>query len=159
MVAKNEGKMFEEDFIKSVPENLFHYRLRDLPFHLTRNAKYEVNNNIGDFFIMNDNLFILELKSTALSSYPFSNSRENQIKGLAKASTKDGVICGFVINMRKFEETYFLYIDDYIDLLENSGRKSISIDDLRLRGIRIYQIKKRVRFKYDLEDFFRKILK
>lgn len=156
-MAKNVGKIFEEDFIKSVPDNLFHFRFRDLPYFLTKNAKYEVNNNPADFIIFSDYLFILELKSTNNSSYPFDNTRENQVKGLEKYSVKDKTICGFIINMRKYDETYFLSIEDYIFLKNESNRKSIALKDLRLYGIRINQELKRTRYRYDVKNFLEKI--
>lgn len=155
-MAKNVGKIFEEDFIKSVPENIFSFRFRDLPFFLTKNSKYEVNNNPADFIIFLDYLFILELKSTNGTSYPFDNTRDNQVKGLEKYSHKNKTICGFVINMRKYNETYFLSIKDYIYLKNESGRKSISLKDLRLFGIRIHQELKRTRYRYDILTFLEK---
>ena len=156
-MSKNVGKIFEEDFINSVPDSLFHFRFRDLPYYLTRYSKYEINNNPADFLIFSDYLFVLELKSTNNTSYPFENTRENQVKGLEKYSTKDKTICGFVINMRKYNETYFLFIKDYIYLKNESGRKSISMKDLRLFGIRINQELKRTRYKYDIKHFLENV--
>ena len=151
-MAKSEGKIFEEDFINSVPENIFHFRFRDLPYFLTKGNKYPVLPNPADFLIFNNYLYVLELKSTKLSSYPLKNTRENQVEGLLKYSEKDKVICGFVINMRKYEETYFLHIDDYILLSKNC--KSISIDKLRIYGKFIPQIKKITRYRYNLDKLF-----
>lgn len=156
-MSKNVGKIFEEDFINSVPDNLFHFRFRDLPHYLTKNSKYNVNNNPADFIIFSDYLFILELKSTSSSSYPFSNTRDNQVKGLEKYSHKDKTVCGFIINMRKYNETYFIHIKDYIYLQNESDRKSISIKDLRLFGVRIEQELKRTRYKYNVKFFLKNI--
>lgn len=156
-MGKNVGKIFEEDFIKSVPNNIFYFRFKDLPYFLTKNSKYEVSNNPADFIIFYNNLFILELKSTDNTSYPFSNTRENQVKGLKKYSEKDKVICGFIINMRRYNETYFLRINDYLYLEKESGRKSISIKDLRFYGVRIYQELKRTRYRYDIKTFLEKL--
>lgn len=157
MTKKSVGKLFEEDFIKSVPDNLFHFRFRDLPYSLIKNAKYDINNNPADFLIFCNYLFVLELKSTNNSSYPFENTRENQVKGLEKYSHKDKTICGFVINMRKYTETYFITIKDYLYLQNESGRKSISLEDLRLFGIRIKQELKRTRYRYDIKTFLENI--
>lgn len=157
IMSKNVGKLFEEDFIKSVPNNVFHFRFKDLPYFLTRNSKYEISNNPADFILFYNYLLVLELKSTNNTSYPFSNTRENQVKGLKKYSEKDKVICGFIINMRRFNETYFINIDDYIYLKNESDRKSISIKDLRLFGIRISQEVKRTRYTYDIKNFLEKI--
>ena len=156
-MSKNVGKIFEEDFIKSVPENIFHFRFRDLPHYLTKNSKYNINNNPADFIIFSEYLFILELKSTNNSSYPFNNTRDNQVKGLEKYSHKDKTICGFIINMRKYNETYFIDIKDYIYLQNESDRKSISIKDLRLFGIRIEQELKRTRYRYNIKNLLKNI--
>ena len=150
---KNVGKIFEEDFIKSVPTNIFNFRFRDLPHFLTKNNKYMINNNPCDFLIYNRYLYTLELKSCAGASYPISNTRENQVEGLLKFSKMLGVISGFIINMRKYNETYFLHIDDYIHLTKI--KKSINIKELRIYGIRINQELKRTRYKYNLEDLFK----
>lgn len=154
-MSKNVGKIFEEDFIKSVPQDMFKFRFRDLPYHLTKGAKYEVNNNPADFIIFNgETLYILELKSTALSSYPFSNTRDNQVKGLLKYSELRNVVAGFVINLRKYNETYFIKIEDYI-VLKSGDTKSISRQSLQLVGYLIPQKLKRIRYSYDLERLFK----
>lgn len=154
-MSKNVGKIFEEDFIKSVPQDMFKFRFRDLPYHLTKNSKYEVNNNPADFMIFNgETLYILELKSTSLSSYPFSNTRDNQVNGLLKYSKLKNVVAGFVINLRKYDETYFLNIDDYI-ILKSGESKSISRQSLQLVGYLIPQKLKRTRYSYDLERLFK----
>lgn len=146
----NVGKEFEKDFIGSVPSDIFHYRFRDLPFFLTKNAKYEVNNNPADFLIMGDILYVLELKSCAGSSYPTSNTRKNQVEGMLKYSTMRNVMCGFVINMRKYNKTFFLHIKDYIFITKD--KKSINLHDLETYGLLIEQELKRTRYKYNIQN-------
>lgn len=152
-MVKNVGKVFEEDFIGSVPTNIFHFRFKDLPYFLTKGNGYSITNNPCDFLIYNKFLYVLELKSCAGTSYPISNTRENQVIGLDNYSKMEGVISGFVINMRKYEETYFLHIRDY--KLITLSKKSIGIKDLRIYGVKIDQTLKRTRFKYNLEDLFK----
>ncbi|MGL5962669.1 MAG: Holliday junction resolvase RecU [Cetobacterium sp.] len=151
---KNVGKLFEEDFIKSVPSYMFRYRFRDLPYHLTKGAKYEVNNNPADFLIVYDKLFILELKSCAGTSLPCSNVRGNQIEGLKKYSELYNTVSGFVINYRRYDETYFLEVCDYLRI--TSTKASIGIQDARVFGVLITQQLKRTRFSYDIESFIKK---
>lgn len=151
-MSKNVGKLFEEDFIKSVPESIFSFRFRDLPYFLTKNAKYTVNNNPCDFLIYKENLYTLELKSCAGTSYPISNTRENQVQGLLKFNDMEGVVSGFVFNMRKYNETYFLHIEDYVKL--TLSKKSINIQELRVYGIKINQVLKRTRYSYEITDLF-----
>ena len=90
MVKKNPGKLFEEDFKKSVPKWCWLYRFKDG----TANFKGEKNenvrfqaHNICDFEIMAQNsLFLLELKSHQGASIPFSCIRKNQIEEMVKAA-------------------------------------------------------------------------
>lgn len=152
-MVKNVGKVFEEDFINSVPDNIFHFRFRDIPYFLTKTVGYSVNNNPCDFLIFHEYLYVLELKSCAGTSYPVSNTRDNQVIGLDKYSKMVGVVSGFIINMRKYDETYFLRIQDY--KLITLSKKSVGIKDLRVYGVRINQILKRTRFRYNLEDLFK----
>lgn len=151
-MSKNVGKIFEEDFIKSVPNNIFHFRFRDLPYFLVKNSQYKVNNNPADFLVFYKNLFILELKSCNTTSYSINNTRQNQVDGLLKYSKIENVICGFIINMRKYNKTYFLSINDY--LLITNNKKSINLKDLNTYGILIEQELKRTRFKYEVLKFF-----
>jgi len=150
-MSKNVGKLFEEDFIASVPEDVFKFRFRDLPYFLTKNSKYTVNNNPADFFIFYDYLYILELKSCKGTSYPMTNTRKNQVEGLTKYSKCDKVLAGFVINYRKYNKTYFIHIDDYIIISKH--KKSINIKDMELYGKLIEQNLKRVRYSYNIKKF------
>lgn len=152
-MSKNVGKLFEEDFITSVPVNVFNFRFRDLPYFLTKNSKYSVNNNPCDFLIFKEYLYTLELKSCAGTSYPTSNTRINQVEGLLKFNIMDKVVSGFIINMRKYDETYFIHISDYIKLTKD--KKSINIKELRVFGVRIGQELKRTRYRYNIEDLFK----
>ena len=156
-MSKNVGKIFEEDFINSVEEGIFHYRFRDLPFHLTRNAKYEVNNNPADFLIFHNYLFILELKSCGGTSLPCTNIRDNQVNGLYKYNKMKGVVGGFVINFRKYNETYFLPIEDYLSIIKS--RASIGIQEARAFGIHVEQKLKRTRYTYDVSKFLNEFIK
>lgn len=146
----NDGKKFEEDFIKSVPENWFKYRLRDSGGSWQGGEKARFTpTNICDFIVYNNNLWLLELKSHKGKSIPLSCIRENQMNGLEDA-LKVGVKAGYVFNFRDTEETYFINAFEICKFVGSTYRKSIPIDYLKENGVLIPQQKKKVRYKYDL---------
>ena len=146
----NDGKKFEEDFIKSIPENWFKYRLRDSGGSWQGGEKARFTpTNICDFIVYNNKLWLLELKSHKGKSIPLSCIRENQIKGL-EAASKLGVDAGYIFNFRDVEETYFIDAAKINKFIELSTRKSIPLDFLKEHGMLIPQHKKKVRYRYDL---------
>lgn len=153
----NEGKNFELDFQKSVEEDIFLYRLRDCAGWQTGEATRFAPKNICDYIgFYNGILYLLELKSTKLKSLPFNNIKDNQLNELLKANAYKDIKCYIVINFRELEETWGLNIADIVKLKEE-GKKSIPILYCRENGIKLEHIKKRVRYKYDIKNFFNKI--
>jgi len=162
-----EGKKFEEDFKKSIPENCWFYRFKDGTASWERNednsfkadkTRFQAK-NICDCQVFNGvNLFLLELKSTKSKSLPLSMVRANQIKELTTASKFSGIVAGFVVNFRSVNETYFITIDQFNRFVNEGSRKSIPLDYFFHKTIRIGQERKRVRMRYDLRNFFNKSL-
>lgn len=149
----NSGKMFEEDFIKSVPEGIFHYRLRDSAgtWQGGENTRFTPS-NICDFIIFDGSkLYLLELKSHKGKSIPISCIRPKQIEGLLQAYRK-GVKAGYILNFRDIEETYFFNANSMNSFLKSETRKSIPVATVREYGELIPQEKKRTRYKYDLSN-------
>lgn len=119
---KNEGKVFEEDFINSFPTDVFTYRLRDsagawgdgkdgVNDSNTKDTKKSrfTPTNICDFIVHNHirgETIFLELKSTLQKSMSFSNLKKHQIKGLNEAGKYQGVKSYFIFNFRTLNETY-----------------------------------------------------
>ena len=148
---QNEGKRFEEDLIKSVPNNWFKYRLNDSASSWSSGEKARFTpSNICDFIVYNGNLWLLELKSHKGKSLPLSCIREKQLQGLVDAN-KRGVLAGFIINFRDVQETYFIMAESIKQFIETEERKSIPISYLRFCGELIPQTKKKVRYNYDLK--------
>lgn len=150
-MAQNEGKKFEQDIIKSIPEGVFYYRLRDSAgtWQGGDNTRFTPS-NICDLIVFNEgNLYLLELKSHKGKSIPLTCIRENQIEGLMKAYKK-GIKAGYIINFRDIEETYYFSANSMNSFLNTEERKSIPLQRVREYGILIPQEKKRVRYKYDL---------
>ena len=155
-IAKNQGKLFEQDFQKSTPSTCWIYRLRDNASSFANgNATRFTSSNICDYLLFDDiskTLFLIECKSTQGTSVPLSIVRDNQIKGLLDTS-KHNLIAGFLINFRnKDNNTYFISINNYIKMINNINKKSFNIRDLTVNGaIEINSTKKRTRYTYDIK--------
>lgn len=159
---QNEGKKFENDIKQSIPETCWIYRLRDnaSSFSGGDNTRF-TSSNICDFIMLHDpskTLYLLELKSTKSTSIPLSMIRQNQIDGLSEAG-KHTLIAGIIINFRnEHNDTFFIHIKDFINMLNLTNKKSFNIKDLENRNaIRIYSNKKRTRYRYDIERFVKEI--
>ena len=162
---KNEGKKFEEDFIKSVPEQWFDYRLNDSASSWQGGEKARFTpTNICDFIVYTKkDLWLLELKSHKGVSFPLTPKynpkgkltdygviKVKQLDGLVKANEK-GILAGFVFNFRDKEETYFLMAEKVKEFIDSESRKSIPIDYIKDNGTLIKQTKKISRYTYILE--------
>ena len=169
---KNSGKIFEEDWKNSCPENIFIERFKDNMSAFDKTAKY-ARDNICDFIMHDDNsslLLLVELKSTISSSMTFWREdfdqdkkyeiRKNQIQGLAKAS-KHKLSAGLIFNFRAYDnKTFFLDIHDFLRFLNSTTKKSINLNDVvAFGGIEIDSSKKRTRYKYDVNKLVEEILK
>ena len=86
--------------------------------------------------------------------------RQNQIDGLLEAN-KHNLVAGLIINFRnENNDTFFITIDEFIDMTSSLNKKSFNIKDLESIGaIRIESIKKRTRYTYNISDLIIKINK
>lgn len=139
----NYGKRFEEDFLGSVPENVYKMRIKDDTLRFKN-----VKNPADVLLFCKGKMFLLELKSTQEKSLPYGNIGEHQLKGLYESSKIEGVVSGLVINFRSVTETYFLQIDKALMYMQTNTRKSFPLDFVRKEGILINCKKKRVRYNY-----------
>lgn len=151
----NSGKRFEQCFRKSVPKNIFYYRLKDSNNTWSNGDKTRfTNTNICDS-IMFDGfyLYMLELKSTKGKSLPYSNIREHQINDLLWCDTFNNIISGLVIEFSDYNECYFIEISRFKVFKDSSDRKSLPIDFCKKKGIKIDVEKLKVNKKYNIEKF------
>lgn len=167
----NIGKVFEEQIRKSVPEYVLLYRIPDAAQSFGNNSNLRFSRKNPFDYIMWDSkshiLFALELKSVMNNSISFERNPEekgiihyHQIVGLQTWSKYDGIVCGFMIEFRKYEKTIFLDILDFDHLLECSEKKSFSISDLDKNDIPyiiIPQRKLRTKYMYDIDSFLAEI--
>lgn len=170
---KNVGKLFENDFSKSVPDYVKLYRLPDnaQSFNQSSNLRFSRKNPF-DYILwdsMHKSLFTLELKTVAGKSISFERSKDehgeihfHQIIGLTEWSKYDGIISGIIIEFRKYCQTIFLPIDEFNKLVNLVDKKSFNIDDLDKLNIQYFiipQHKVRTRYRYDVDCFLNNIIK
>ena len=157
-MAKNEGKKFEEDFKKSVPEECFYYRFIDnaASFSGGDNVRFTSHNLCDCMTMTSDKLYLIELKSHTGESLPLSCIRKNQIEGTAKINHPQ-IRAIFIINFRDKEKTYSIDAEKLEKYISTSNRKSIPIKFLEENGIEIIGQRKKVRWRYDLNKFFKEI--
>lgn len=161
-IAQNAGKLFEQDIKSSILSNCWIYRLRDnaSSFANGENTRF-TSSNICDYILLDDvtkTLFLIECKSTKGTSFPFSMIRDNQLKGLQEASIHN-LVAGILVNFRnENNDTFFIKIGDFINMMNLINKKSFNIKDLENIGAtRIKSKKKRTRYKYDIQDMINKL--
>jgi recombination protein U len=171
-VAKNKGKIFEEDFKTSIPEYCFIQRLYDPPQSFVQSADTRFSNkNMCDYIAFDTRsklLYLLELKTTMYKSIAFEDINsdnptnrmihKHQILGLNKHADLDGVIPCFILNFRnedtKDQRTYFIHIKDFMKMINSINKKSFNEMDLILNGaIKIHGLRKRTRYAWDINEF------
>lgn len=176
-MASNVGKVFEENFKKSVPDNMFCYRPPD------QSQAFDIDNNaVGkksklrfsrhspcDYMVFDGNfLYCLELKSVAGSSISFEHSKEEkgrgvihyyQVDSLNDFAKKDNVYSGFLLDFRGIDKTYYLSIEEFNKLISNINKKSFTVGDMLkyCSSILIDKRKLKVNYRYDVCKLFEDI--
>lgn len=161
---KNQGKLFEQEWAKSVPDYTLLYRLPDSAQSFGRNSNLRFSNKSPFDYLLWDShehiLYALELKTVKGHSISFERSKEeskeihyHQIVGLNTWNSYDGIVGGFLISFRDKEKTVFLPIDSFNRLVETINKKSFNLDDLNNSNLPfcvIPQRKIRTRYTYDV---------
>jgi hypothetical protein len=176
-MAQNVGKRFESAIKDAIPDYVLLLRLNDSPwgFKQSNMTRFTLQQPC-DYVAFDTNskmLYFIELKSTKNRSINFDdiNSDEeqgkmikkHQILGLQKFSEYKNVNAGFIFNFRHFEDdkdeyletTYFQSIGDFMHMINNINKKSFDeINLIQHNAIKISGEKKRVRFRWDMNEFF-----
>lgn len=156
----NAGKSFEQDFIKSVPDTIYHYRFKDgtagFAGAQNENVRFQAQ-NICDFLLFDGRLILLELKSHKGKSIPFSCIRENQLKELSAADNFNSIIPGIVFNFRDINKTYFVPIRHVYYYITHTDRKSIPLDWVQENGTEIKAELKKIHYRYYVKEFLQEI--
>lgn len=164
---KNTGKIFEQDFIKSVPDGIGVLRLPDAAQSFFRNTNLRFSKkNPFDYMIWNPDtltLYALELKTVKGKSISFEREEKehgeihhHQIVGLSNWSKIGECVCGFIIEFRELEKTIFIDIDEFIKLINTISKKSFNYNDLINNEINIVTIPqeiKKTHYRYDINKF------
>lgn len=167
-ISKNVGKIFEQNWKNSVPENIFYYRPPDAAqsFGANQNLRFSAKSPCDCFMFNGDFLYTLELKSVAGKSISFKRGKsekgvihKHQIENLKKLSSYKNVISGFILDFRSSGRTYFCPIKDFLHMIENINKKSFNETDLT-KWCRVIEIKKKklkVNYRYDIKNFIESI--
>lgn len=149
----NSGKRFENNFKKSIPNNVYIYRFKDGSASWGGNEKVRFQaKNICDFMLYRKPyLFLLELKSTKNKSLPNMNIKKHQLDNLIDASKYEGTVCGLLIEFSKYSTVYFIEINEYKKFLDMNYRKSLPINYLQDHGIKVEVIIKKVNIIMNIE--------
>lgn len=161
---QNSGKIFETDWKNSIPKDVFYLRIKDSAsgFGTNSNTRFTPQQPFDALLYCYPNLFLLELKTTEGISFSFDGSspmiKKHQIDELTKATQYKGVIAGLLLNMRKYNKTYFLHIEDFNKYISNIDKKSINQQDIVSAGaIEVIGEIKRTRSKYYIGEFINKL--
>ena len=171
---RNEGKIFESCFVKSIPDYCWHKRLNDNAASWSNGTETRfTSTNECDFLLFDCNtrtLTALELKTTS-SSLTFwredfeekgkkksFNIKKNQVQGLQKWSSYL-MNCGLIINFRnKQNRTFYIPINEFIKYTSTLDKKSINMDDvLQMSPIEIENKLLRTNYRYDIDNFLKSI--
>lgn len=132
------GKRFEQDFSRSIPSDVYQFRLRDCGGWGESTATRFTPSNPYDYLMFAGGwLYLLEMKTTKQPSLRFDAVRPNQEKGLHDAVRFERVHAGVVVNFREHETTLYLSIQDFVKLKKKSKKKSFNIEDALLAGARV----------------------
>jgi recombination protein U len=152
----NPGKVFEENFKKSIPEDTYYLRLPDssIGFDIENSTqRFALKSPYDQVLFKKPNMYSLELKSvqSGAISYVGSNPKikEHQINELIKAS-KYGIVAGFICNFRDTGNTYFLPINNFELIRSTSAKKSFNEKDLDGISLVIPGRKLKVNYRYNL---------
>lgn len=177
-MSKNPGKIFEDDFRSSIDKDrCLLLRLNDQPQSYTKTAKFSLKPPCD--FILYDSitkLFIpIELKTTKYRSMSYEDINEDnpnnamihkhQLEKLLEFSNYNGVKAGLLLNFRtdetKIQRTYYISIQNFLDMCKKINKKSVNEIDLISVGnaIKINGAKKRSRYIWDISELLDKLNK
>ena len=164
MGRKNVGKIFEDNWKKSCPNWLFVYRPPDASQSFDMSSKLRFSKKSPcDYFLYNgEQLWTLELKSVAGTSISFERNEEDkgeihlyQVENLKNFSEYKNVMSGLLVDFRGSDNTYFLNIKEWDDLINSINKKSFNETDLLkfANPILIDKKKLKVNYRYNVEKF------
>lgn len=150
MTYRNRGQAFENllDYTNQIYQNkgMALINKRPTPVKVLRTRGNRVLNGVYDrkSTVDYDGFYkghgiAFEAKSTKLPRLPLSMIASHQVKYL-RLAREHGAITFLIANMRDVNKTFVLpseLIFEYIENAKNGGRKSLPIDDIKERGIKV----------------------
>lgn len=163
-IVKSVGKQFEDNWKKSIPDNVFYYRPPDAAqsFGTNNNLRFSAKSPCDCFMFNGNVLYTLELKSVGTKSISFERNKvdngiihKHQIDTLVNFSKYKKIVSGFLLDFRLSEKTYFIMIEDFIYMIDNLEKKSFNESDLFkwCTPIEIIKKKMRINWRYDVVQF------
>ena len=172
----NSGKLFEQQFKKSVPPHCYLLRLNDPPQSFTKSSTTRFSpNNPFDFILFDTKsrtLVCAELKTTKYKSVSFERENDekqqnkmihiHQIEGLTKASKFDHVVAGFLFNFRDekndMERCYWQNIEDFNKMVAHIDKRSFNeIELLMNNAVKVDGTRKIKHYTWDIDSLLSKI--
>lgn len=173
---QNSGKIFENQFKKSVPDYCLLQRLNDSPqsFNQSNLTRFAPKNPC-DFFLFDDRLQVLhcwELKTTKYKSISFEKIdieekqnkmiHKHQILALIDFSKFENVDAGFLFNFRdeknNLERTYYQNIKDFMVMYKKINKQSFNeLDLLTNNAIKLDGAKKRIHYTWNVDKLLQDI--
>ncbi len=161
----NIGKVFEENFKKSVPKEYYYHRLKDPAVAFSGGAsKYSTTNPFDCMIFTGQKLHCIELKSKngAITFWREDiehdgkkhtfEIKKHQIVGLAKASEYNGVYAGIVINFRNADKTIYIPINKFMEFITQTEKNSINYKDALDIGIELEVKHLKVNERYNIRQ-------
>ena len=176
MANSNSGKVFEDDFKNSVDKDrCLLLRLNDQPQVFSKSAKFSLKPPCD--FVLYDSLTRLflpiELKTTKYRSMSYEDINEenpanamihkHQLEKLLEFSKYNGVKSGLLLNFRteetNLQRTYYISIQNFLDMCQKINKKSMNEIDLINIGsaIKVDGTKKRSRYAWDISGLLNKL--
>ena len=165
-INKNVGKIFEQNWKKSISNNIFYYRPPDSAqsFGSNQNLRFSAKSPCDCFMFDGNILYCLELKTVGTKSISFERNKtdkgvihKHQIDNLTKFSTYKNIICGFIFDFRLSDKTYFCSIEDFNNMINTIDKKSFNEGNLLeyCNPIEISKKKLKVNYRYDIENYLK----
>lgn len=163
-IGKSVGKVFEENWKKSVPENIWIYRPPDAAqsFNQSSNLRFSQKSPCDYMMFDGNHFFCLELKTVAGKSISFERTKKDkgeihyhQIEYLKSCLSFKNIIPGLIIDFRGTDNTWFLHIKEWDGLINSIDKKSFNESDLLSYSYPILISKKKlkVNYRYNIQQF------
>lgn len=167
IIAKAIGKVFEQNWKNSCPEDVLIYRPPDAAQSFNMSAKLRFSQHSPCDYIMFDGyiFYSLELK-TFEGSCSFERTKKDngivhhyQIQSLKNFARYKNVCSGLILDFRKTDNTYFLNINEWDNLVNSISKKSFNESDMftYCNPIPIEKKKLKVNYKYEISKFLKEI--